>query len=185
MKLTERRNGIYLTEITTKDIGFKNIGGKLQANQSPNDKPSHTIDIKIRDEEILAYMKEKGINARERQDYDNPDEMVHLVKFKAYPRNRFNAATGQEEVYPRIVLREPETGHLTPLAIDAFSTVDSSVIDNVTIRFHIYEADFHGKHYIPVIDELWCDTVYGPSSDSDDFLASLYGAGDEEEVPFK
>ena len=187
MQITERRTGLYLTDITTKDFGYKNLGGRLQSNQGAGDKPSHYVDIKLRDPDVVRFFKKEQVKVTERQDYDNPDEMVFYVKFKAYPKTRFNGITGRDEVVPRIVLRDPDSEVTTQLEIEAFGEFDRSVVDNVNIKFHIFKSEYHGVHYIPVIDELWADQVFGPENDDDDYIASLYKSSpsSEEEVPFK
>lgn len=188
MQFTTRRNGNYLTGIDATDFGYKNLGGRLQRNQGPNDKPSHYVDIKITDDEALEFFKKEQVKISERQDYNNPDEMVKIVKFKAYPKTRFDTRTGKDEQVPKVVLRNPETGDVVQLDAEDFDEFDRSTVTNVSIRFHIFASEYHGMHYIPVIDELWADDEFGPSNDEDDYLAGQYGvktAQEEEEVPFK
>ena len=175
-----RRNGyLYIENIRKEEIKFSNLGAK---EINGNENPDHVYVLWINDQDLLEYLRNENAIVKEIPNINDPNIVRYTCQFKAYPKIRFNPRTGKDEVYPKVVLKDGNVSKR--LTIEEFSAADGFYISEAFMRFHIYESDYRGTHYIPVIDELWCvtDPSVSKGGSDDDYLAAKLGADDE--VPF-
>lgn len=190
MKLTERNAGLYLEDITRDDIRFANLAGRLTGSRydDPN-KPKHEYVVWIDDPKILDKFREMNVTISEKVDPET-EESRFSVRFKAYPRMSRNPRTGKEEQRPKVMLKTGDTA--VRLDKDSFGLVDSSYIQAVHIRFHLYQYDERKPDTIAAIDELWCVVDEHAGFVDDTYLDEKMGyyeedhapGEDEEDVPF-
>jgi len=187
MKFIEKSNGLYITGIEIEDLAWRNLGGRVDSDD-PGARPSHYIDLKVRDTNLLEYLLEQGVTVKDAPDYKNPDVINHVVRFKAYPKVKENPITHKTEHVPKVMIRVESTDTTRRLSIEEFREADRIKASNISIRFHIYRSEYHGVHIIPSIDEYWC-SVDEFTNDHEDYLSDLYGSNQDpnegvDDVPF-
>jgi len=183
MKLTERRDGLYLEDLTEGDVRFANVGGRLTGStwEDPNN-PKHSYVVNIHDKAIADDLAGRGFNVKERLNAQTGEFETWTLEFRAYPGIRQNFKTGNDEVQPKIMLRSTTGTKYVQLDIPAFGEADSIHIKEANIRFRLY----HNKRFnrnIAVIDQLWVWLSQDAGTPDEDYYESKLGGGDEE-VPF-
>ena len=195
MKLTERQSGYFLEVIKRDDIRFANLGGRMTGSRydDPN-KPKHEYVVWIDDPVILDKFKEMNVTISERifTDEDSGEERSrYSVRFKAYPKTVTNRLNGKTEQRPKVFLKTGSGGTPVRLDKDSFGLVDSSVVSDVYIRFHLWQYDERKPDCIAAIDELWCVVDERAGFVDDSYLEEKLGyfeednaPGEDEEAPF-
>lgn len=183
MKLTEKANGLYLENISAKDIRYANLAGRM--TNSPYDdpnKPKHVYVLWVEDDDILERLRENHVRISEKEDRDDPKIMRHSVTFKCYPKKRVNRFTGKEEQTPKIMMRT--TSNTVRLDEGAFGLIDAAHIDTVDIKFRFWKYDQRKPDCVAVIEELWATVDEGAGEVDESYLDEKYGYSEEPEVPF-
>ena len=186
MKFTEK-NGLYLEDITEKDIWVSNLAGRL--TNSPYDDPNnpkHVLVLWIEDEEIREKLRELGVRVNEREDKEHPEIKRYSATFKAYPKMRVNRITGKEEQTPKVMLRT--TVKTVRLEAASFGLVDAAHLESIDIKFRLWQYDQRKPDRVAVIEEIWATVDEGAHEPDESYLEDKYGYSDgsgEEELPFE
>lgn len=183
MKLTERRDGLYLEGLTEGDVRFANVGGRLTGSQweDPNN-PKHSYVVNIHDKAIADELAGRGFNVKERVDAQTGEFETFTLEFRVYPGVRQSFKTGKDEVQPKVMLKSTTGTKYTRLDIPAFGEADSVHVQEANIRFHLY----HNKRFnrnIAVIDELWVHLGQDAGTPDEDYYEAMLGGN--EELPFE
>lgn len=190
MIFTERRNYLYLEEIEQRDIRFANLAGRPPKNPSPYDdpnKPKHVYVVWLRDPDIVQKFRDLHVSVGETVD-EYTGETLYSVRFKAYPKMKFNRLTGKEEQYPRVILKSSMSTVRLPL--EQFNQADSAYVSSVDIRFHTWQWNETKPDSIASIDEIWITLDETAGEYDSSYLAEKHGyednlvEGEEEEAPF-
>ena len=210
MKFTERNNGLYLEGIKAKDIRFANLAGRPTGSEYDDpERPKHVYVLWLEEDIVQAFLDmnvrvkemtelERVMNGRNEERKDEvmgnkalQKELAEIVRyavqFKAYPKMRFNRRTGKEEQVPMAVLKTNDS--MVRLTADKFGLIDSAHVENVDIRFHLYQYNDKKPDCVAAIDEIWVTVDESAGLVDDSYLAEKYGYSDdedvtEEEIPF-
>jgi len=204
MKFTERSSGLYLEDITQKNVRFANLAGRLTGSiyEDPN-RPKHVYVLWIDDPVIVDILRGYNLNVKETTELDrimrgtNEDrireveqdkrlqqelaqQIRYSLEFKAYPKTIINRKTGKSEQYPKVMLRT--TGVTVRLESGSFGLVDAAHVESVDIRFHAWQYDNRKPNCVAVVDELWCTVDEGAGEVDDSFLADKHGYSESIEA---
>ncbi len=180
MKFTERSNGLYLEDITSRDVRFANLAGRMTGSiYDDPQRPQHVYVVWI-DEDLVDIFKGLGIKVKEKED-EETGKLSYSVQFKAYPKMRLNRKNGKEEQTPKVMLRTTE--NTVRLEAGSFGVADAAHVGSVDIRFHPWQWDERRPDCVAVIDELWITVDEGAGEADESYLDEKYGYEDEP-LPF-
>lgn len=179
MIFTERRHGLFLEEIEQQDIRFANLAGRPPKVPSPYDdpnKPKHVYVVWLKDPDIIQKFRDLHVRVYETVD-EYTGETLYSVRFKAYPKMRFNKLTGKEEQYPRVMLKSSMSTVRLPL--EQFNQADSAYVSSVDIKFHAWQYDQYKQDAVLSIDEIWITLDETAGEYDSSYLAEKHGYEDE------
>ena len=150
MKLRESRNGFWLEDIRKEDIRFANLAGRMTGSVYDDPaKPQHVYILWIKEPELIEAFRTMGVDVKEVRNEETDEVRGYSVRFKAYPAKRQKRTGIGEEQYPVVFMKS--TGGTVRLEEKSFGLVDSAIIVDGSIRFHLYEYD-RKKPVIAVLD---------------------------------
>lgn len=192
MKLTLGGNGSHcIEEIKRDEIRFSNLAGRMTG--SPYDdpaKPKHEIVVWIDDVDILQAFIDNHVKVSEKHEVqeDGTEVVRYSVRFKAYPKVKLNPTNGRNEQRPMVMLKN--TTNAIRLKAESFGLVDSAVVKDMYIMFHLWQYDQRKPDCVACIDELWCFVDENAGFIDRSYLQEKFGYVEEdsviedEDVPF-